>query len=160
MTEATHPDDAGIPTVTHPHDWRGDTRECAACGYTYASGSWRMSPGSTELFEEPSCSLVPPSAHTPGPWRVDAPPHRDLPGLGKLANFIVSDTKIIAIGVSDNVDEALLARAPALRDAAEATILFHAPGWDDERATRWRVLVGVAEASPRTLLNFVRRCLR
>lgn len=159
--------------MIQPHDWRGDghdKRECSSCGCTYAfaTGSWRL--GSAELFEEPPCPLVPPSAHTLGPWRVDnhlkPQPWRDAIAITVHENDMASPSVLawLTRGHEHPSDLArLIAQSPALRDAAEATILFHTPGWDDARAARWRELVGdddLALASPRTLLEFVRRCLR
>ena len=151
--------------ITVPHTWTvaGEhTRRCTACGATYRLGeaAWYAPDGAGPLDAEPPCPLVPTSDHTRYPWRL-----LDIYGNTEMTVTISygdyhSIATVSGTPAEQRANGTLLARAPALRDAAEATLLYHAPGaWDDERAARWRELTGADRATARDLYDFVRRCL-
>jgi hypothetical protein len=159
--------------ITIEHRWQrhgdGNANVCTNCGLMAVpqEGYWVSGIDCIRhSYHEPlpPCPLVPVSEHSPGEWR--------LVSSGSWYGYVRCSfegfsKEIAELRLSgDNKEEmranaALMAASPRLRDAAEATLLFHqASRWDDECAARWRELTGVREATTRALCDFVRRCLR
>jgi hypothetical protein len=152
--------------LTVEHDWvatdppRLLATVCRNCGVVCdpRAGGFFDAAGD-RLPELPPCPLVPPSDHTPGPWRA-APEWIEV--HDDLIPIVVASASAERVGYALNADDArLIARAPAMRDALEAVLLFYAaPRWDDEARARWLALTGSTEATTRVLAGTVRRALR
>lgn len=102
-------------------------------------------------------------AFTPGPWQTDAE-CGDESVLGP-DGAMVADCAIFGMRVNrtEHINRAnarLIAAAPDMYEALQATLLFHsASPWDCEKQNRWRELTGKDEATTRALCDLVRAAL-
>lgn len=149
------------------HDWtltEGDATVCRNCGLvcdTHQGGFVDPETGDVSMRPSP-CPLVPESRHTPGPWRwvMDVlVPEPSNDGGWILSAELNQQSEWLSLQAQAN--KALIERAPVMRDALEAVLLFYrAAEWTEECRARWLELTGSTEATTKVLADTVRRALR
>ena len=97
------------------------------------------------------------SKHTRGPWRYIWPKSED----GSIRIDSPVDTRPVAyVDNGRRADAFLIAAAPDLAAAAEATLLWHdADEWDKRKHLRWFELTGSKEVETKVLCDFVRAAI-
>ena len=98
------------------------------------------------------------SKHTRGPWRYIWP--KSEGDSIRIDSQVDTFRPVAYVDNGRRADALLIAAAPDLAAAAEATLLFHDDAeWDKRKHLRWFELTGSKELETKVLCDFVRAAI-